>query len=157
MTEDIVTSDSLLRDWQALMRRGVDASRQGETMVARRLYLQAQGLTLALLACRTCDAVDDDDRVAAFVVTHLNLADSFQGTGHIALALAQLWTAHQTLMGLLHDERVAMTLRLAALRHSRETSAALVEHSAQHASHPEIVATVRGGCLSVPPPGALAH
>jgi hypothetical protein len=158
MTEDIARSESLLREWQGLMRTGVDAGRRGEPMVARRLYLQAQALTQSLLARPPCDAVADDDRMAAFVATHLKLADSFQATGHVSLALAQLWTAHQTLMALVRDESACISLRQAALRHSRETRTALFEYSAQHGSRPEIADALRDGCAStLLPPGAFVH
>ncbi|MGC4008437.1 MAG: hypothetical protein QM805_05250 [Pseudomonas sp.] len=147
---------ALLQDWQALMRSGLDASRSHAPAQARAHYLHALAIARQLLAGPPGD-VADDDRVAAFVVTHLNLAESLADSGQPAAAVAYLCGAHRTLMQLLRDTASPAPLQMAACRHSRETHAALIGHWAEHGAHPEIMDALRDGCMPFPPQGAFVH
>lgn len=149
--------DTLLLNWKALMRRGVEASRGQAPAAAQALYLSALEIATALLAAGPADHVSDDDRVAAFVVTHLNLAESFEEEGRLDEAVACLCGAHRALMDLVRGEGVPSSLQGVACRHARETHAALIKHWSEHGSHPEITAAIRDGCMSFPLRGALAH
>ncbi len=140
-----------LREWEGLMRRGVDAARCGHAMLAEGLYLQALGIAQGLLEA-DARGHSADDRVAAFVVTHLNLADLHRDAEQTNEAVAHLCAAHRTLMALLRDAGTEPTLQQAACRHGRETHAALMAHLGEHGSHPAIVAALRAGCMPFPPP-----
>ena len=144
-----------LRAWERVMRRGVDAARCGQVMLAEGLYLQALDLAQPLLdaGCAECA----DDRIAAFVVTHLNLSDLHRDAERIEDAVAHLCVAHCRLMALLRDPLVEPALQQAACRHSRETHAALVAHLGEHGGHPAILAALCAGCMPFPPPGVTLH
>jgi hypothetical protein len=141
--------------WERLMRRGVDASRRGHLVLAEGLYLQALGIAQPLLEAHGGESADN--RVAAFVVTHLNLADLLRDAERTEEAVDHLCTAHRTLMALLRDGQTEPALQQAACRHSRETHAALVAHLSEHGAHPAILAALRAGCMPFPPPGITLH
>lgn len=52
-------------------------------------------------------------------------------------------------MRLLCDPQAGIDLRQAALRHSRETHAALLAHLQTHGPHPAIARALRAGCLAL--------
>ena len=64
-----------LRSWQQHSRAGLAASLVHQPALARTHHAQAVQLAQALLALPDGE-VSDDDRCAAFVVGHLNLADA---------------------------------------------------------------------------------
>ena len=144
-----------LRAWERVMRRGVDAARCGHLLLAEALYLQALGLTQPLLDAGCAERADD--RIAAFVVTHLNLSDLHRDAERTEDAVAHLCVAHCRLMALLRDPFAEPALQQAACRHSRETHAALVAHLGEHGVHPTILAALRAGCMPFPPPGITLH
>ncbi len=159
-----------LAQWQLLMRAGVELAGRGRLPDANRLYAQALGVARALLL-RSIAAVEGDgdgdgeaedslaaerlhdDRVAAFVVTRLNLADLCAAMGERHAAVAHRCIAHRTLMTLLRSDQVAPALQQAALRHSRQTQVALMDHVAAHGPHPDIEAALR----AAPQPAATVH
>jgi len=144
-----------LSAWERVMRLGVDAARRGHLLLAEGLYLQALGLAQPLLDARCTERADD--RIAAFVVTHLNLSDLHRDAERIEDAVAHLCVAHCRLMALLRDPRAEPALQQAACRHSRETHAALVAHLGEHGGHPAILAALRAGCMPFPAPGVTLH
>lgn len=148
-------ADGGLLAWERLMRRGVDAARCGHLLLAEGLYLQALGVAQPLLDTGCAERADD--RIAAFVVTHLNLSDLHRDAERIEDAVAHLCVAHCRLMALLRDPQTEPALQQAACRHSRETHAALVVHLGEHGGHPAILAALRAGCMPFPPPGVTLH
>lgn len=134
-----------LPEWERLMRGACDAMRRGQAALAESTCLQALAIAQALLA--SGDVACADDRVAAFVVTHLQLSDLHREADHAHAAAAYLCTAHCTLMALLRSAATEPALQQAAFRHSRETHAALLAHLAEHGSDPAIVAALRAGCM----------
>ncbi len=147
----------LLPKWQALMRRGMNADRGRAPAKAQALYLLARDIARVLLLQGSADPMSADDRVAAFVVTHLNLADAFADAGQPDVAATHLCAAHRDLIALLLDEGAAPELRQAACHHARETHAALVLHLSEHGEHPEIMAALRTGCLPLAQREAPTH
>ena len=129
------------------MRTGTDAARCGQVLLAESLYLEALALASNLLDPATACDEPADDRVAAFVVTHLNLADLHAQEQHTATAAAYLCTAHRALMSLLGGAGIDPSLQRAALRHSRETHAALLEHLELHGDAEAVLAALRAGCM----------
>lgn len=121
----------LLTQWQQLTRAGVQASRSHQPMQATALHQQALAIAQQLFAA-DADAGADDDRVAAFVVSHLNLADAYLATDQRGAAAECLCSAHEELLATLQDETLRPSLRIAAGHHRRETHAALSQHLAAH-------------------------
>jgi len=74
------------RQWERTMRTGTDAARYGRALLAEGLYLRALALSRRLLDHSSTGEERADDRVAAFVVTHLNLADLHTEGEHTVLA-----------------------------------------------------------------------
>lgn len=143
--------------WQQLMRQGVDAARCGSASLAEGFYQQAMAIAQALIDGPAPGACADD-RIAAFVVTHLNLADLHSEEERPDDAIAVLCAAHRRLMTVLRDPDADPALQLAACRHSRETHAALLAHLGERQSHPAIVAALHAGCLPFPmPTSATVH
>lgn len=142
---DEVPDSPSLRCWEALTQRGLAACRGGQPAVALHWYRHALRMAQALLAgpfCDACDARSADDRMAAFVVSHLNLADLYRDGDEPNQSLAHVNHAHQVLIALMRDPQAPPALREAACRHSRETQVALLER-----------APAPGG----PPAGATVH
>lgn len=136
----------LLSPWQSLMSRGTAAARQGHVLLALASFQEALGMARALLAK---PGERSDDCVAALVVSHHNLAEVQLDAGGKDLAAAQLASAHETLMHLLCNPATDGALRQAALRHSRETHAALLLYLEAHGAHPMIARALRAGCLGL--------
>ncbi|WP_326543242.1 hypothetical protein [Pseudorhodoferax sp.] len=136
----------MLSPWHAVMARGTAAARQGQVLLALASFQEALGIARALLA-RPC--ARSDDCVAALVVSHHNLAEVQLDAGGNDLAAAQLALAHETLMHLLCDPAADAALQQAALRHSRETHAALLLHLETNGPHPVITRALRAGCLGM--------
>lgn len=140
------TGGDLLSPWQSLMSRGTAAARQGQVLLALASFQQALGIARALLAK---PGERSDDCVAALVVSYHNLAEVQADAGGNDLAAAQLAMAHEALMHLLCDPATDAALRQAALRHSRETHAALLLHIEANGPHPVIARALRAGCLGM--------
>ncbi|MCM8564046.1 hypothetical protein [Thauera linaloolentis] len=138
------------------MAQGLDADRGRRPAQARALYLRAQKIAYVLLAGPGGEVMDDD-RVAAFVVTHLNLADALVDDGRSGEAAACLCAAHRTLMSLMCDETASASLRMAAGRHSRETHAALILHRSEYGDRPEIMAVLGNEGMLPAAAGACLH
>ena len=135
-----------LSPWQKLTSRGTAAARQGHVLLALAHFQEALGIARALLAM---PGERSDDCVAALVVSHHNLAEVQLDAGGHDLAAAQLALAHETLMHLLCDPAADGALRQAALRHSRETHAALLLYLQANGPHPVIARALRAGCLGM--------
>lgn len=117
----------LLREWQRLTRQGLAASRAHCVAHALTWHTRALGVARQLLA-HAEDGIAADDRLAAYVVAHLNLADCYAGMDQPASAAECLCRAHHKLMALLHSDTAPPSLRMAAARHLHHTHAALHLH-----------------------------
>lgn len=97
------------------------------------------------------------DRLAAFVVAHLNIADCYADMGQPSSAAECLSCAHHKLMALLHGDTVPESLQIAASRQLHQTYAALSEHRAKHGEHPLVERALNACRAHMPVPGALLH
>lgn len=88
---------------------------------------------------------DHDAAVAAFVVTHHNLADLHLRAARPDDAVALLCVVHDRMQATIADESLDMALRRTALRHSRQTFSELLLFSQKHGSHPKIAAALARG------------
>lgn len=156
---DDTPAQASLRCWESLTRRGLDAHRSGQPALALPLYRRALRIAQALLAgpfCEACDARSVDDRLAAFVVSHLNLADLYADGDDPGLGLAHVNHAHQVLITLMCDEHAPRALRDAACRHSRETHVALLGR-AQGDGRPLVGAVSHEAPMPLARHGATVH
>ncbi len=134
--------------WERTMQRARGAAGQG----AMALAYQQQALALSLRVLQQVPpAGREDDCVAALVVSHLNVADLQAQAAELDAAAHLLCRAHALVLGLLADGRHSPALRQAALRHSRETLAALFAYVAHHGPHPAIAqALASPRCVGLP-------
>lgn len=125
------------------MGLGLAAARGDHPAQARRCWQRALAIARELLQ----EVVDGrplsdpsacEARVAAFVVTHHNLADLRRDAGQLRAATAHLCIAHRTLTALACAEGASARLQLAALRQIRETHAALLGHLRNHGPDPQV-------------------
>lgn len=104
----------------------------GEYVDAREYYLQAVALAQVLFN-RWSDA---NEAVAAYVVSHHNLADLHLSLGQPEESAEYLCAAHEHLLETFADIRLPTLLREAAARHSRNTYAELMAFISEHGEYP---------------------
>ena len=123
-----------LAQWEQLARRGRMYARTGQAPRAvachQRALLLAQTLVASPLAAEEPHAC-----LAALVVSHHNLADLHRDAGHLPLAVQHVCAAHDALVTLACDLALDPHLQAAAMRHLRETHAALVTHVQDYGPH----------------------
>lgn len=127
-------TNALMDEWKRLTSAGVDAHRAHCAAHALAWHEQALRVAHELLYGEEGINVSDDDRLAAFVIAHLNLAECFEALDQSASAEECLHCAHHRLAALMHSPTAPESMRMAACKHIRYTWTALSEH---HASHPE--------------------
>jgi hypothetical protein len=114
-----------LAQWRAATRQGNSAFAADRLDDATRDYLHALQLATALASGPALTATPDDC-LAALVVAHHNLADTFERRGDDAAALDHLCTAHDALMRIACDAGTRDDIRLHAIRHLTEARFALL-------------------------------
>ncbi|WP_304351530.1 hypothetical protein [Comamonas testosteroni] len=119
----------LLSAWKQQTRTALAATLEHRHLSALEHYRHAQQLGLQLLVAESGD-IADDDRIAAFVVAHLNLADALVEADQPAAASECLHEAQQTLMPFLQQDSTSQSLNLAICRHLPQLLAARAEHGA---------------------------
>ena len=135
----------LLSAWKQQTRTALAATLEHRHLSALEHYRHAQQLGLQLLVAESGD-ITDDDRIAAFVVAHLNLADALVEADRAGAAFECLHEAQQTLMPFLQQDSTNQSLSLAIYRHLPQLLAARAEHGA---ADPPAVA---GVCASTSAP-----
>jgi hypothetical protein len=133
--------------WERVMREAVRTSRAAPRHVALKAYEQALEIAHRLIEQPPPERADDC--VAALVVSHHNLAGLHAERGDIDSAAEHLCHAHETLIRLFLDNSQDTSLRQAALRHSRETHFALLNHLRAHGPHPFVTRALGAGCLAL--------
>ncbi|NIF82885.1 hypothetical protein F3J24_05120 [Comamonas sp. Tr-654] len=117
----------LLSAWKRHTRTALAATLDHRHLLAQEHYRHAQQLGLQLISAEPGD-IADDDRVTAFVVAHLNLADAFAAAGQPGSSSECLHEAQQTLMSLQQQGCASPSLSLAIYRHLPQLLAAQAEH-----------------------------
>ncbi len=107
---------------------------QGEYIDAREHYLQALALSRVLFE-RWHDA---DEAVAAYVISHHNLADVHLRLKQPEESAEYLCAIHEHLLKCLMDLRLQAELREACLRHSRHSYVELLQFTTAHGDTPRI-------------------
>ena len=121
-----------MEHWKRTIERANRCFNQGELVDAREHYLQALALAQVLFE-RWSDA---DEAVAAFVISHHNLADLHLRLNQPEESAEYLCAVHQHLLQTLQDERLALELRQAALRQSSKTYVELLNFIGEHGEYP---------------------
>ncbi|UUC91988.1 MULTISPECIES: hypothetical protein [Comamonas] len=117
----------LLSAWKLHTCTALTATRELRHLSALEHYRHAQQLGLQLLVAEPGD-IADDDRIAAFVVAHLNLADALAEADRPGAAYECLHEAQQALMPFLQQDSTRQSLSLAIYRHLPQLLAARAEH-----------------------------
>jgi hypothetical protein len=141
--------------WENLMREAVRTSRAAPLNVTLKTYQQALGIADRLIEQPPPGRADDC--VAALVVSHHNLADVHAERGDIDGTAEHLCRAHETLIRLFLDASRDRSLQQAALRHSRETHFALLNHLRVHGPHPLVTRALGAGCLALSAAHSTPH
>ncbi len=119
----------LLSAWKRHTRTALAATLEHRHLSALGHYRHAQQLGLQLLVAESGD-IADDDRIAAYVVAHLNLADALFEADRAGAAFECLHEAQQALMPFLQQDSTSRSLSLAIYRHLPQLLAAQAEHAA---------------------------
>lgn len=124
-------------DWKRLISRGNRCFERGDMASACAVYQDA----LFIAERRLPSWPDADAAIAAFVVSHHNLADLYARLDCLEDAAYHLQAAHVHVMQVLSDDGVRPELRQAALRHSQHTRAERLVFVSRHSGR---VAPLRG-------------
>jgi hypothetical protein len=141
--------------WENVMREAVRTCRAAPRNVTLKTYQQALGIAHRLIEQPPPGRADDC--VAALVVSHHNLADLHAERGDIDSAAEHFCHAHETLIRLFLDDRADRSLQQAALRHSRETHIALLNHLRVHGAHPLVTRALGAGGLALSAAQPIPH
>ncbi|WP_263142255.1 hypothetical protein [Pseudomonas sp. RIT-PI-AD] len=121
-----------MEQWKRTIEAGNRCFKAGDWVEAREHYLQALALAQVLFQ-RWMDA---DAAVAAFVISHHNLADLHLMLGQPEETAENLCAGHERLLQAMADETLPQPLRDAALRHSRATYMELLHFISEHGAYP---------------------
>ena len=136
----------LLSAWKQQTRTALAATLEHRHLSALEHYRHAQQLGLQLLVAESGD-IADDDRIAAYVVAHLNLADALAEADRPGAASECLHEAQQALMPFLQQDSTSQSMNLAIHRHLPQLLAARAEHGA---ADPHAVAGVCASTSAFP-------
>jgi hypothetical protein len=135
-------SDTSLERWEQLAQGAQQHFHAGQVESALALLMKALHVAQRLI-CGPQLAQEPDRCLAAWVVSHHNLADLLALRSQHALAIDYLCEAHQGLLAL-GDARIhTAAVHSAAWRHLRETHGALLQWQRQHGSQAHIDATLQ--------------
>lgn len=118
--------------WKRTIQRANALYAQGHWVDAREYYLQALALAQILFE-RWADA---EEAVAAFVVSHHNLADVHLRLLQPEESAKYFCAAHEHLLVTVRQRALPHALRDAALRHSNRTYTELLGFIAVHGEYP---------------------
>ena len=152
------TARILLGEWRQLTNAVINATREHCTVQALAWHEKALRVAHRLLShVEEVSDVSDDDRLAAFVVAHLNLAECLQATDQSASAGECLRCAHNRLTRMLQGDDASDSMRVAASKHIRYTYAALSDHHAEHGRDVHAVDGLRSSEPHMPAHSTLLH
>lgn len=121
-----------MEHWKRTIVKANSCFNAGELIEARELYLQALALAQVLFE-RWSVA---DEAVAAFVISHHNLADLHLALKQPEESAEYLCSAHQRLLLAIQTPRLSPALRQAAFNHSHKTYAELLGFINEHGEYP---------------------
>lgn len=121
-----------MEHWKITIEAGNRCFAEGDWVQARELYLHALAEAQVLFGRWR----DHDMAVAAFVISHHNLADLHLTLGQAEEAAENLCASHEKLLQTLANAQLPEALREAALHHSRRTYLELLQFIAEHGAFP---------------------
>jgi hypothetical protein len=121
-----------MEHWKRTIEQANRCFNLGELVDARELYLQARALAQVLLDRWP----NPDEAVAAYVISHHNLADLHLSLHQPEESAEYLCAIHQRLLQVMQDQQFTPALRKAALRHSSKTYAELLTFISEHGEYP---------------------
>lgn len=121
-----------MEHWKITIEAGNRCFVEGDWVQARELYLQALAEAQVLFGRWR----DHDMAVAAFVISHHNLADLHLTLGQPEEAAENLCASHEKLLQTLANAQLPEALREAALHHSRRTYLELLQFIGEHGAFP---------------------
>jgi hypothetical protein len=121
-----------MEHWKRTILKGNSCFNAGELIDAREVYLQALALAQVLLERWSVP----DEAVAAFVISHHNLADLHLALKQPEESAEYLCAAHQRLLQVIQSPRLTPALRQAAFNHSHKTYAELLAFINEHGEYP---------------------
>ena len=121
-----------MEHWKTIIEAGNRCFVEGDWVQARERYLQALAEAQLLLGRWG----DHEQAVAAFVVSHHNLADLHLTLNQPESAAENLCACHERLLSILGSDVQPEALRQAALRHSQRTYLELLHFIAEHGAFP---------------------
>lgn len=146
-----------MEHWKIIIEAGNRCFAEGDWVQARELYLQA----LAEAQVSLGRWADHEQAVAAFVVSHHNLADLHLALNQPESAAENLCSCHERLLSIHGHDAQPEALRQAALRHSQRTYLELLHFIAEHGAFPRterlLGASRRHACKPCPNPGRVYH
>lgn len=156
-------AEESLDTWETLARRAQQHFNAGQVESALALQMQALHVAQRLIASPLL-AQHPDHCMAAWVVSHHNLAELLTLRKQPALAIDYLCEAHQGLLALGDAASHTAQVHSAAWRHLRETHGALLQWQRQHGSQAQIDAALQASarvfdsaCVPAAVPARLAH
>ncbi|WAJ36749.1 hypothetical protein OU800_19365 [Pseudomonas sp. GOM7] len=150
-----------MEHWKTVIEAGNRCFTEGNWVQARELYLQALAEAQVLLG----RWADHEQAVAAFVVSHHNLADLHLTLEQAESAAENLCACHERLLSILGNGALPEALQQAALRHSQRTYLELLQFIAEYGTFPRtdrlLGAARRHACTPHPScscgPGPVYH
>lgn len=121
-----------MEQWKRTIEQANRCFNRGDLVDARELYLQALALAQVLFE----RWLDVDEAVAAFVISHHNLADLHLALGQPEESAEYLCAVHEHLLRAIQDPRLIPPLRQAALRHSSKTYTELLGFISDYGEYP---------------------
>lgn len=121
-----------MEHWKKTIEAGNRCFAEGDWVQAREFYLHALAEAQVLFG----RWADHDMAVAAFVISHHNLADLHLMLGHLEEAAENLCASHERLLQAQSDAALPESLRAAAMHHSRRTYLELLQFIAEHGAFP---------------------
>lgn len=121
-----------MEHWKSTILKGNSCFNRGDLVDARELYLQALALAQMLLERWR----DPDEAVAAFVISHHNLADLHLSLNQPEESAEYLCSVHQRLLQVIQSAHLTPALRQAAFHHSNKTYSELLGFINEHGEYP---------------------
>lgn len=121
-----------MEHWKSTILKGNSCFNRGDLVDARELYLQALALAQMLLERWR----DPDEAVAAFVISHHNLADLHLSLNQPEESAEYLCSVHQRLLHVIQSAHLTPALRHAAFHHSNKTYSELLGFINEHGEYP---------------------
>jgi len=141
-----------LKQWRSAIAQGNRAFEKEDYVRAARHYRLARSIADRLFGF----ADEVDAGVAALVIAHHNLADTYERLGQFSEQGSQLCAVHERLCRSVDDRGLNEPWRSAALRHSRRTYVELVRFAGRQPEHARARAALSLGAAG-PGPESPAH